>query len=263
MKDYRNVGGRIFNIQKFSVHDGPGIRTIVFLKGCPLRCRWCCNPEGQNYKIEEMTLDDGTVKTEGRDVTAGEMVDEVMKDFIYFRRSGGGVTLSGGEMLMQPDFSEAILRLCKDYGVTTAVESTGYASFDVIDKLLPHIDYFLMDIKHMDSKKHESFTGRPNELILENAKKIAKGAKSLTIRVPVIPTFNDTVAEITEIAKFAASLDNVSEMHILPYHRMGSDKYRWLGREYTLSELTAPSDEHMENLRQAAEACGIKCQIGG
>ncbi len=263
MKDYRDVAGRIFNIQKFSVHDGPGIRTIVFLKGCPLRCRWCCNPEGQKYQIQELKMDDGTVKVMGRDVTAGEMIDEVMKDYIYFRRSGGGITLSGGEMSMQPEFAEALLRLSKEYGISTAVESCGYASFDVIMKLLPHIDTFLMDIKHMNSEKHKEYTGRPNELILENAKKIASSANQLIIRVPVIPTFNDTVSEITEIAKFAASLPNVSEMHILPYHRMGSDKYRWLGREYTLGDIVTPGDEQMELLRKSAEDCGINCRIGG
>jgi len=262
-KDYRNVTGRIFNIQKFSVHDGPGIRTIIFLKGCPLRCRWCCNPEGQKYEIQEMKMDDGTVKIMGKDVTAGEIVDEIMKDYHYYRRSGGGVTLSGGEMLMQPDFAEAILRGCKDIGLSTAVETTGFASFDVISRLLPHIDYVLMDIKHMNSEKHKAFTSQPNELILQNAVKISKSAKNLIIRVPVVPTFNDTPEEIKEIASFASRLNGVNEIHLLPYHRMGSDKYRWLDREYTLTEIVTPEDKHMELLKTAAEECGIRCQIGG
>ena len=262
-KDYRNVTGRIFNIQKFSVHDGPGIRTIIFLKGCPLRCRWCCNPEGQKFEIQEMKMDDGTVKIMGKDVTAGEIVDEIMKDYHYYRRSDGGVTLSGGEMLMQPDFAEAVLRGCKDIGLSTAVETTGFASFDVISRLLPHIDYVLMDIKHMNSEKHKAFTSQSNELILQNAVKISKSAKNLIIRVPVIPTFNDTPEEIQEIALFASRLNGVNEIHLLPYHRMGSDKYRWLDRKYTLTEIVTPEDEHMQLLKSAAEECGIKCQIGG
>jgi len=261
-KDFYNVKGRIFDIQKFSVHDGPGIRSIVFLKGCALRCKWCCNPESQNYDIERMNVD-GKIKTVGRDVTVAEVMEEVLKDFQYFKRSGGGITLSGGECLLQPDFSEALLKAAKHNGITTAIESAGFAKYEVIERVLPYLDVYLMDIKHMDSEKHRAFTGQPNERILENAKKIARNAKKLIIRVPVIPTFNDTVEEITEIAKFAASLSNVSEMHILPYHRMGSDKYRWLGREYTLGDLVAPSDEHMELLRTSAERCGITCRIGG
>lgn len=261
--DYRAVRGRIFNIQKFSVHDGPGIRTIIFLKGCALRCRWCCNPESQEYGIQEMRLDDGTVKVMGRDVTAGEIIDEIVKDYTYYRRSGGGLTLSGGESLLQPDFSEALLRGCKELGISTAIESTGFASMETISRLLPHIDYFLMDIKHMDSKKHKEFTGQSNEKILKNAIEIAKRANSLTIRVPVIPGFNDTEKEISDIAEFAAKLHGVREIHLLPYHRMGSDKYRWLGREYSLSDIMPPTEEKMNSLKEVAKRAGIECIIGG
>ena len=208
-------------------------------------------------------MDDGTVREMGRDVTAGEVVDELMKDYAYYRRSGGGVTLSGGEMLMQPDFAEAILRLCKDFGISTAVETTGYADFNIISRLIPHIDCFLMDIKHINSEKHKAYTGRENELILENAKEISKRAKRLVIRVPVIPGFNDTPEEISDIAAFASSLDGVNEINLLPYHRMGSDKYRWLGRSYTLPELIPPTDEHMQILQETARKYGLFCKIGG
>lgn len=261
--DYRNVKGRIFNIQKYSVHDGPGVRTIVFLKGCRLRCRWCCNPESQEYKIQEMTVG-GKVKTVGEDITAGEVMDNVLKDMPYFRRSGGGLTLSGGECLCQPEFSEALLRIAKDYGISTAIESTAFASFEVISKILPYLDYYLMDIKHINSEKHKEFTTQPNELILENAKKIAeyKGTK-LIVRVPVIPTFNDTEAEIEEIAKFAVSLGTVDEIHLLPYHRMGQDKYKGLGREYKMGDIYTPSKEKMEKLKRVASRVGLKAQIGG
>ena len=171
MDDYLKTTGRIFDIQKFSIHDGPGIRTIVFLKGCPLRCRWCCNPESQSREIQTMVTG-GVEKTVGRDVTAEEVLEEVMKDTRYYRRSGGGITLSGGECLMQPNFAVALLRGAKEMGLNTAIESTAFASFDTISRLLPYLDLYLMDIKHMNSAKHELFTGRPNELILENAMKI-------------------------------------------------------------------------------------------
>ena len=254
--------GRIFDIQRFSVHDGPGIRTIVFLKGCVLRCKWCCNPESQSFAVEEMSLG-GKLKTVGRDVTVGEVMETVKRDMPYYRRSGGGLTLSGGESLCQPDFAVALLRASKEYSINTAMESTGFAKFDVIAQYLPYLDLYLMDIKHMDSKKHEQFTSRPNELILENAKKIAEKAKQLIIRVPVVPTFNDTESEILEIARFAASLPNVNELHLLPYHRLGQDKYKGLGRTYELPELLPPTDEKMQRLLANAKTTGLKCQIGG
>lgn len=260
--DYRDIKGRIFNIQRYSVHDGPGVRTIVFLKGCSLRCRWCCNPESQEYKIQQMTVG-GKVKIVGEDKTVGEIIDEVIKDMPYFRRSGGGITLSGGECLNQPDFAEGLLKSAKDMGISTAVESTGFAPFKTVDRLLDNIDYYLMDIKHINSAKHKEFTTQPNELILENARKIAASGKTkLTIRVPVIPTFNDTEDEISEIAKFASEL-KVEQLHLLPYHRMGTDKYKGLEREYKMGDIYPPTDEKMQRLKRAAEKFDIKVQIGG
>ena len=232
MNDYMNTVGRIFDIQKYSIHDGPGIRTIVFLKGCAFRCRWCCNPESQEFKIQPMTFG-GKEKIIGRDVTVREVMQEVIKDAPYYKRSGGGLTLSGGESLLQPDFGVALLRAAKDMGLTTAIETTGFAGFDVIERFLKYLDYVLMDIKHMNPQKHKKFIGHTNELVLENAKRIKDSGANLTIRVPVIPTFNNTVEEISEIAKFAKSL-GVEKLHLLPYHRMGEDKYAGLGREYLL-----------------------------
>ncbi len=262
MDEILNVRGRIFDIQRFSVHDGPGVRTIVFLKGCPLRCRWCCNPESQSYEIQKM-VQNGEEKIVGRDVSVDEVMQTVLKDRIYYRRSGGGMTLSGGEMLMQPDFALALLKAAKQNGITTAVESTGFAPFSTIEKLLPFIDTFLMDIKHIDSAKHKEYTSQPNELILENAYRIAKSGTRLIIRTPVIPTFNDTADEIAAIARFTSSLPNVNEMHILPYHRIGQDKYAGLSREYTLSHITPPTAEHMEGLLRVVCSYGLQGKIGG
>lgn len=255
--------GRIFNIQRFSIHDGPGIRTIIFLKGCPLRCRWCCNPESQEWKQETIVLG-GVTKEVARDVTVGKVIEEILRDRVYYNRSGGGgVTLSGGECLWQPDFSEALLKASKEYGISTAIETTGYAEMDVIRRLLPYIDTVLMDIKHTDPEKHKEFTTRDNGLILENAKHIAREAKCLIVRTPVIPTFNDTEDEIRGIAQFAKSLEGVKEMHLLPYHRIGSDKYAGLGRQYTMAHIAPPKKEQMERLLAIVNETGLIGKIGG
>lgn len=260
--DIMQVRGRIFDIQKYSIHDGPGIRTIVFLKGCRLRCRWCCNPESQEYAVQQMTIG-GKTKTVGRDVSVGEVMETVMKDLPYYRRSGGGLTLSGGESLCQPEFARALLAAAKENGLNTAIESTACANFEVIESILPYLDLYLMDIKHMDSEKHKAFTTKPNELILENAKMLAQRAKQLIVRVPVIPSFNDTVEEIAAIARFASSLPNVEQLHLLPYHRLGLDKYEGLGREYTLKEIVPPTEEHMQKLLETVNSFGLHGQIGG
>lgn len=236
-ENYMEQTGRIFDIQKFSTHDGPGIRTIVFLKGCVLRCRWCCNPESQSTKIETMNQND-KLKTIGYDTTVREIIKTVVQDMPYYRRSGGGLTLSGGECLVQPEFSAALLRAAKEeYGLSTAVESTACAPYETVQTLLPYLDWYLMDIKHTNPEKHKAFTGRDNALILENAKKLARDAKNLVIRVPVIPTFNDAPEEILSIARFAASLGSVKQLHLLPYHRLGYDKYVGLGRDYGMGDV--------------------------
>ena len=245
MENVYDQTGRIFDIQRYSLHDGPGIRTIVFFKGCHLRCRWCCNPESQEYGIQTMNMN-GTTKTVGRDVTVRELMSDLEKDRVYYERSGGGITLSGGECMAQPDFAEALLIACHRYGLTTAIETTAFADRAVVERLIPHVDYVLMDIKHMDSDKHRAFTGQSNEQILSNALWIAEHAASLTI------------------ARFAASLPGVRALHLLPYHRLGQDKYAGIGREYTLASLTPPTNEQMAALKAAAEAVShLHVQIGG
>lgn len=256
--------GRIFDIQRYSIHDGPGIRTIVFLKGCVLRCKWCCNPESQEYAIQTMMVD-GKPKIIGRDVTVEEVMETVEKDRNYYRRSGGGLTLSGGESLCQPDFARALLQVAKSKGINTAMESMGCASYETIESILPYLDTYLMDIKHINPDKHREFTGKSNELMLENARKIAASGKTrLVIRVPVIPTFNDTPEEIAAIAQFADKLPGVEKIHLLPYHRLGQDKYDRLGREYLLPNILPPENEHMEMLKKVVENVShLTCQIGG
>lgn len=254
--------GMIFNIQRYSIHDGPGIRTIVFLKGCPLRCKWCCNPESQSRQIQTM-IRNGKEETVGKIVTVAEVLEEVKKDAPYYQRSGGGVTLSGGETFVQPDFARAILEECSLLGIDTAVETAASLPFSYIEPSLPYLNHVLMDIKHMNSQKHQAFTGMPNSRMLENAKNIAKHHSDLTIRIPVIPNFNDTEDEISDIATYAASLPGVKKLHLLPYHRLGEDKYSALGREYSLSGILPPEDEKMQQLLEVAKKSGLCCQIGG
>ena len=262
-QSYLNVRGRVADVQRYSIHDGPGIRTIVFLKGCHFRCRWCCNPEMQEYGIETMIVN-GVPKTVGRDMTVAEVMQEVVKDRDYYRNSGGGMTLSGGECLSQPEFAIALLQAAKEEGLNTAIETTAFASYEeVIARVLPNLDTCLMDVKHMNADKHKAYTGQSNALCLENAAKIAAHAKRLIIRVPTIPGFNDTPEEIGAIARFAASLPGAEELHLLPYHRLGQDKYRWLDREYTLPDIRPPENEHMLELLQVAQQTGLHCQIGG
>ena len=262
--DYLNTKGRIFDIQRYSVHDGPGIRTIVFLKGCVLRCRWCCNPESQEYRIQTMKVM-GEEKVIGRDTTVAEMIAEVEKDRPYYYRSGGGMTLSGGECLCQPEFSRDLLRAAKERGINTAIESMACADYEKIRQLLPYLDLYLMDIKHTNPEKHKEFTGRSNELMMENARRVAlSGQTRLIIRVPVIPSFNDTVEEIRGIAEFADTLPGVEELHLLPYHRLGQDKYEGLGRKYLMDGILPPEPEKMKILKMAAESVSsLRVQIGG
>lgn len=262
--DHLQTKGRIFDIQRFSIHDGTGIRTIVFLKGCPLRCKWCCNPESQEHAVQQMMVQ-GVPKTMGEDTTVEEVMEIVEKDRTYYRRSGGGLTLSGGESLFQPEFAGDLLKEAKRIGIHTALESTGCAKYTVIEQILPYLDQYLMDIKHMNADKHKKFTGKSNELMLENAKKIAASNQTkLSIRVPVVPTFNDTRKEIIDIASFADSLPGVEKIHLLPYHRLGEDKYEGLGRTYLMPEVLPPTNKYMEMLKQAVEKhTNLSCQIGG
>ena len=264
MEDLLNTTGRIFDIQRYSIHDGPGIRTIVFLKGCVMHCKWCCNPESQKYEIEKMVVD-GKEKIIGQDITVAEVMKTVEKDSNYYRRSGGGLTLSGGESLCQPEFAYALLTTAKQRGMNTAMESMGCAPFETIEKILPSLDIYLMDIKHTNPDKHKKFCGRDNLLMLENARKIAEsGLTKLVIRVPVIPTFNDTVEEISDIARVADKLPGVEKIHLLPYHRLGQDKYQGLGRQYPMGDILPPENEHMEMLKKAVENVSrLNCQIGG
>lgn len=297
--------GLVFDIQRFSVHDGPGIRTIVFLKGCPLRCRWCSNPESQHKDQQIMYLSQNclhcgrcveacptkalsfqpgfridasqcdmcgkcvdvcfsqALHMAGRFRSVEDVIEELKKDQIHYRRSGGGITLSGGEPLFQHEFAKELLQACKARGWHTAIETTGFTSDSVLEKVLPWLDLILLDIKHMNSEKHKHYTGQSNEIIHHHAKFMSRFGIPMIIRVPVIPGFNDQPSEIREIAAFAASIRGVKELHLLPYHRLGENKYDYLQREYPLKGVGPQEKEEIITLRQVVEAEGLVCKIGG
>lgn len=262
MHNILETKGRIFDIQRYSIHDGPGIRTIVFLKGCALRCRWCCNPESQSFEPQNMFFG-GKNELIGQDVTVGEVLQTVQKDIFYYRRSGGGITLSGGEAMLQPDFANDLLEACHRAGINTCIETTGIAKWEVIERFLGNLDYVLMDIKHMNNEKHLEYTKQPNTKIIEHAIRISATGANLTIRTPVIPDFNDNVEDITDIAKFVKLLPGDHHLHLLPYHRLGEDKYSGLNRDYFYKGIPPMDMDKMKVLLEAAQAVGIEAQIGG
>jgi len=298
--------GIIFNVERYCLHDGPGVRTVVFLKGCPLRCFWCQNPEGLNRKREiqfivrncimcrtcasvcpanahqfvedrhiflrERCIDcgrcvescpAGALQYTGREVSVEEVVEEVLQDKDYYDLSKGGVTLSGGEPLMQPEFSKAVLEGCKLMGIHTAIETSLFAPWESVEMVLPYVDLIMFDIKHIESSVHKRVTGVSNELILENARKLLFEAKvPLIVRTPIVPTVNDSREVVVKIAEFIRSSSNLEYYELLPFHKLGQSKYQNLGLEYPAKDLERPSKEKMLELARAAEGVGVKVRVG-
>jgi pyruvate formate lyase activating enzyme len=229
--------GLIFDIRSFSVHDGPGIRLTVFLKGCPLRCPWCHNPESQENTNETMTsqkkLGGKTfIRTEkiGRLMSVTEVMESIVKDIPFFEESGGGVTLSGGEPLMQPEFSAALLKACRKQGIHTALDTSGHAEPEIIDMILPHTDLFLYDLKFADDTQHQHYTGASNQLVLKNLKKISLAGKPIMIRIPLIPEITDTKENLSELKHIIEQTKGIRRIDLLPYHPTGISKYERLGK---------------------------------
>ena len=244
----------VFNIQRFSIHDGPGIRTIIFLKGCPLRCKWCFNPESQSTK---------PTKNFGKMMTVNQVIDEIKKDEITYRRSGGGITFSGGESLMYPEFLKETIKVCQMNGWSTAIETTAFANEEVIRQIIPMLDYILLDIKALPTDLHRLGTGVDNHLILQNALLINELAKNVVIRIPVIPSFNYTEKQINYICAFAKYMSKVTHIHLLPYTNFGINKYELLNREYDLKDIPPLRTEELEPFKELVESHGFICKIGG
>jgi pyruvate formate lyase activating enzyme len=234
--------GLIFHIRSFSVHDGPGIRQTVFLKGCPLRCSWCHNPESQESDQEVMISEKRIgnklfTKSEpvGKIMTAKEVMDHIEKDILFYEESGGGVTLSGGEPLMQPGFTAALLEACKTKGIHTALDTCGFAEAEVIQKVLPFTDIFLYDLKIADEKQHEIYTGVSNRPILDNLKLISQSGKSVIIRIPLVPGTTDNPQNLYQLRSIIEATKGVCRIDILPFHTGGIQKYQRLGKTNSLT----------------------------
>ena len=248
----RNITGTIFNIQKFSVNDGPGIRTTVFLKGCPLRCLWCANPESQRPEPE--ILGD---KISGELKTVQEVMDVVMQDLPFYVDSGGGLALSGGEMLLQPAFSEALLIAAKEEGLNTCCETTGFAAANVFLKVIKNADLLLFDLKHWEDAAHRKGTGVSLKLPRENMKLALKEGKEVLPRIPVIPGFNDSLEDAACFAETLAEI-GAETCQLLPFHQFGENKYALLNKGYRYQNVDALHKEDLEDFRQIMISGGIR-----
>jgi len=299
--------GLVFDIRRYSIHDGPGIRTTVFLKGCPLRCRWCHNPESwrpapelafrrtrctgcraceQACIFDAISWVDGMPVTDpdkctvcgrcveacpnrarevvGRTTTVAEVMDEVVRDRIFYDQSGGGVTFSGGEPLMQPDFLLDLLEACRSIWIHTAVDTTCYSPWETLKAVAERTDLFLCDIKHIDSREHKQLTGVDNKMILENITRLAGMGKQIIVRVPLVPGVNDDLYSMRAIADFVESLGSVRRLDLLPYHSGGLSKAVRLTGDIKLMRPKSQSNQGIVNkIKQVLEDRGLEVKIGG
>jgi len=300
------VEGTIFDIKKYAIHDGPGIRSTVFFKGCPLACRWCHNPEGitvaaQKIYRQERCIGCGeciqicpngvmtqaaegivsdpakcdlcqtcadycpseAVEFVGRKVTVGDVMQEIEKDIAFYDESGGGITFSGGEPLMQPEFLLQLLDACAELDLHRTVDTTGYADSELLLQVARKTDLFLYDLKLMDAAKHRDFTGVSNEKILNNLKLLAENKARIQVRVPIIPGINSDAANIDRTAAFVSALPGVENIAILPFHNSARGKYRRLGMECISPDIESPSEENLNIIAGWLAKSGLPVQIGG
>ena len=298
--------GVIFDIKKYAIHDGPGIRTTVFFKGCPLACRWCHNPEGitaasQRIYHEDRCISCGVcieicpqkattqtaegvisdpskcdlcrtcedycppeaVEFVGRNVTVAEVIAQIKKDIAFYDESGGGITLSGGEPLMQPDFLLELLNACGDLDLHRTVDTTGYADAGLLLRVAKKTDLFLYDLKLMDADKHREFTGVSNEQILSNLKLLAQNDAKIQVRIPLIPGINNDTENIDRTGDFVSSLPGVQLISILPFHNSARGKYGRLGMECMDAELQLPAADHLQTIAERLSRTGLQVKIGG
>ena len=304
-EDRDALKGRIFSMQRFSIQDGPGIRTTVFVKGCPLQCAWCSNPESQNLHPEIMARQQkcegcgecveacsrdaidvvdgvaridralcdlcmdcveacptGALELSGEEITIEEAVHESCQDEPFYKNSNGGVTLSGGEPLYQPEFALKFMRACKEKGLSTALDTCGYAPWEVLEAVLAYTDLVLFDVKHVDPEMHRKGTGVPNDLILANLEGILDSGKArVWIRIPLIPGYNDSEEHAKDVARLL-SKGPVEKVSLLSYHEWGKPKYGFLGREYPFQGEPVEDQERLERLKGIIEAEGLSVTVG-
>jgi pyruvate formate lyase activating enzyme len=305
VSEVTHVTGTVFSIERYAIHDGPGIRTQVFFKGCPLRCLWCSNPEGMSFTpqlthtrtlcircgacvdaCENQALsmtERGPEQERDRcilcgncadacyaealeinsvQVTPEEILNEVERDRVFYEVSGdGGITLCGGEPLAQAAFAVELLKLCKQRGIHTAIETCGCYPFEALERAIPYLDFIYYDLKHMSPTAHKEYTGAGNDLILENLKKLQAYEVDLCVRVPVIPTLNDSVENMEALASFVKELPRVKSVQLLPYHRLGVNKYQKLGLEYPIDHISPPDQAAMQELQAVFHNHGILCSV--
>jgi pyruvate formate lyase activating enzyme len=299
------VEGMVTNIQRYCIHDGPGVRSTVFLKGCNLRCSWCCNPECHNVfselgfiqvlcnacgicvescpegaistapESETISIDwtrcincgkcikacyRGAIKMYGSRMSVAEVFEEVLHDRPIYLRSGGGVTVSGGEPLLQPRFVIALFKLARIAGIHTALETSLYASSRILKEVLDHTDYVLFDLKLMDALTHHEVTGQTNELILKNAKLLASSGLPVLPRIPIVPGVNDSEGNIRSTAQFLNSI-RLPVIEIMPFHRFALGKYEGLGRTYAMADVEPPSGQKIKQVKNLFERFGIECKV--
>lgn len=300
------TNGLVFDIKKYAIHDGPGIRTTVFFKGCPLQCLWCHNPESRQDRaelgfrksrcvecgqcaeacprevislVENRPVTDvekcvlcgrcvniciaGARQIIGHQMTVSEVMAEIERDVIFYDQSGGGVTFSGGEPLMQPDFLIALLNQCRALNIHTAVDTSCYAEPDIVELVAEAADLLLCDIKHIDNEIHERFTGVGNNLILENIRRISQTGKKIVIRIPIIPGFNDDPANIEATGEFAASVAGIGRIDILPFNRGGIEKSARLTGEIKSMQIEPPDEDKMSEIADNISKYVLEVNIGG
>jgi pyruvate formate lyase activating enzyme len=299
-----NAKRSVLSITRMTIHNGPGIRTLILFKGCPLRCLWCSTPESQKAEPEiaiypskcihcgecvpvcslhAINLTNETVSINrslcnncgkcaqvcypeaiellGQPMTVEELLTEAKKDVVIYKHSGGGVTISGGEPLLDPEFTLKLLRALKEEGISVGVDTCGHVPWANIQQMLPYIDFFLWDIKHMEPEKHKRLTGVSNKLILSNARRVSERNISIYIRVAVIPGYNDSEENIRATCEFAQGLSSAVEVDLIPLHHLGKARYESLNRPYPIADIPLVPDSVLQNMKRLVESYGLKCSI--
>ena len=288
------IKGLVTSIKRYTIHDGPGIRTLIFMKGCSLRCIWCSAPQTQNpypeiVYYEEKCIGCGSclkvnkwvnrlkctncgkcaevcpaeaLKLIGKFMTSEEVMVEIYKDKLFYQGSGGGITISGGEPLMQVKFVKKVLYKCNEWGIHTAIETSGFLDWQEFRDVLGCVDLLFYDIKHMSSEKHKELTGIPNHLILENIRKIDQECNlPVILRFPLIPGINDSEENLIDLAKFITSLKRIDTLEILPYHKLGEHEYKTLDKEYKLKNVEVPSDSYLQKVKKFVGLQGLRVNV--
>jgi pyruvate formate lyase activating enzyme len=264
--------GLIFSVKRYSIHDGPGIRVTFFMKGCPLGCLWCHNPEGISPLPEKVVRTNRvggkafSIEEEvGKNYDVKDIIDILDKERVFINQSGGGVTFSGGEPMLQADFLPEALKACKANGYHTAIDTAGYSSSENYRAIIPFTDLFLFDLKLLDDARHQKMTGVSNKMILENYRLLTENAKEIMLRIPVIPGFNDDMMNMEQIKKFISDSKTaaLTRINLLPFHKIGSSKYKRFNRTYKMEGVEPPTKDEMRLLKEMFSETGVKVKIGG